>query len=173
MANLLYGLISLNKLLGRCSALLALLMAVGTLTIVVLRYGWGIGAVGLQESVLYAFATLWWLCAPLTLSEDGHVRVDIFYRQYRLPTRRRINLIGHCCLLIPTCLLLPWLSWRYVVMSWTLKEGSTEPGGLPLLYLLKSLLVVGPALLCLHAVLLALLCLHEEVSHRRSRQKPK
>lgn len=172
VANLLYCLVTANKFIGKCFAPLALFMAIGTVIIVLLRYGWGIGAIDLQEAVLYAFATLWWLCAPLTLSDDGHVRVDIFYRKSNIRMKRSINFFGHCCLLIPTCVLLIGLSWRYVLTSWALQETSTEPGGLPFLYILKSLLLVGPAFMCLHAVLLSLLLIHEEIFQRYNKRAP-
>lgn len=157
-------LITLNEYIGKLSSLLAVFMAFGTLIVVLMRYVWGIGLIGLQEAVLYAFATLWWLCAPLTLSSDGHVRVDIFYRKCQKRTQNLINLIGHSFLLLPTWLCLIWLSWRYVGTSWALKETSTEPGGLPFLYLLKSLLLIGPGLLCIHAVTLIIIRFQEGLS---------
>lgn len=165
--------IKLNNNIGQLSSVLTALMALGTLIVVIMRYVWGIGLIGLQETVIYAFATTWWLCASLTLSGDGHVRVDIFYRKCSLGTRNVINICGHLLLLIPSCLILIWLSWPYVTTSWSLKEASTEPGGLALIYLLKSLLILGPGLLCLHAISLAvsLIDKHFSVSKRLTRTK--
>ena len=43
------------------------------------------------------------------------------------------------------------ISWDYVAASWGVREASGEAGGLPFLYLLKSLLLVLPVLLLLQA----------------------
>ena len=55
--------------------------------------------------------------------------------------------LGCLVLLLPMAGFLFWMSWDFVASSWALKEGSPEPGGLPILYLLKSLLLAMPALL--------------------------
>lgn len=164
MAKETFRLITFNENIGKLSSLLAVFMAIGTLIVVLMRYVWGVGLIGLQEAVIYAFATLWWLCSPLTLSSDGHVRVDIFYRNSQQKTQQLINLLGHTFLLLPTSLCLIWLSWRYVGTSWSLKEGSTEPGGLPFLYLLKTLLLIGPGMLCIHAITLIALQIQQGFS---------
>lgn len=145
-------LLHINDQIGTSAAVLAIFMAIGTFLVVLLRYIWGIGAIGLQETVMYAFATLWWLGAPLTFTHDSHVRVDIFYRKCSARAQRFINTLGHCLFLLPTCTLLIYLSWPYVITSWSLQETSTEPGGLPLLFLLKSLLLIGPCLLAIHVL---------------------
>jgi TRAP-type mannitol/chloroaromatic compound transport system permease small subunit len=43
------------------------------------------------------------------------------------------------------------IAWEYVAASWATLEGSREAGGLPLVYLLKSLIMVLPALLLIQS----------------------
>jgi TRAP-type mannitol/chloroaromatic compound transport system permease small subunit len=50
------------------------------------------------------------------------------------------------------CGLTGWGSWDYVIDSWAAKEASPEPGGLPLVYLLKTLIPVMAVLLALQAL---------------------
>ena len=49
------------------------------------------------------------------------------------------------------CIFLILVGWDYVLASWAVKEGSREAGGLPLVYLLKSLILLLPALLLIQS----------------------
>lgn len=131
-----------NSLLGRACAWLTLFLVIGTALVVVLRYGFGIGAIALQEAVLYAHALVFMGTAAWTLQRNGHVRVDIFYQ--RLSGRRQalVNLFGNLLFLLPVCLFLAWNSWGYVSSSWATLEGSNESGGLKFVYLQKSIILL-------------------------------
>ena len=56
--------------------------------------------------------------------------------------QKNINLIGTFFLLIPTCALILITSWDYVISSILLLESSKEAGGLPILYILKSYILL-------------------------------
>ena len=141
-----------NELLGRSVAMLALFMAILTVVIVVLRYVFDIGSIALQESVLYMHATLIMLGLAYTLQTDSHVRVDIIYARLRPNTKRLINLCGHVLFLIPFAIFLIVYSWDYVLASWRVQESSPEVGGIPGIYLLKSLIPVSATLLILQSM---------------------
>lgn len=122
-------------------------MVLLTFTIVVLRYGFNLGWIWLQESVTYLHVAVFTVVAAWTLQQDGHVRVDIFYAD--MPPRKRavVDLAGTLLFLVPFCVFMLVVSWPYVASSWKLLEASRESGGLPLVFLLKSLILVMPALL--------------------------
>lgn len=141
--------------LGRSVAWLLVLMVALTFCVVVLRYGFNQGWIWMQESVTYLHATVFMVAAAWTLQEDGHVRVDIFFRDGSDRYRALVNLVGTLLLLLPFCVFLLLIGWEYVFASWQLLEGSREAGGLPLVYLLKSLILVMPALLLLQTCALA------------------
>ena len=141
---------------GRLVAWLALALVLVTFAVVVLRYGFDYGSIALQESILYLHATLFMLGAAHTLKRDAHVRVDIFYRDRPARARAWVDLAGALFLLLPVCLFLAWVSRDYVAMAWTLREGSHEAGGLPYVYLLKTLIPVSALLLLLQGVSQAL-----------------
>ncbi len=61
---------------------LSLLMMLTLSSVVVLRYGFNIGIIALQELVSYLHASVFMLGVAYTLQQDGHVRVDIFYRNF-------------------------------------------------------------------------------------------
>ena len=67
---------------GKVISWLTLLMVLLTFTIVVLRYGFNLGWIAMQESVLYFHGIVFMLGAAYTLKADGHVRVDIFYQMH-------------------------------------------------------------------------------------------
>ena len=139
---------------GRAVSWLSLLMVVVTFGVVVLRYGFNLTWVAVQESVIYLHAMVFLMAAAWTLSEDGHVRVDIIYGARSERYRAGVNLAGCLLFLLPFCVFTFTVAWEYVAASWSVQETSREAGGLPGVYLLKSLILVAPALLLLQAVIL-------------------
>lgn len=115
-------------------------MGIATLAIVVLRYGFDIGAIAVQESVLYLHATSFMLGIAYALKDDQHVRVDILYSRLSPTGKARANLVGHILFLLPFTVTIGVLSLDYVAASWRILEGSSEVGGIPAIFLLKSLI---------------------------------
>jgi len=150
--RLLTPLESVNELVGRLVAWLALTMVLTQALIVVLRYVFSVGSIGLQESVWYMHGLLFMLGAGYTLARDEHVRLDIVYSKLTDRGRAWVNLLGTALALIPFCLALMWLSFGYVEKSWAINEGSAEVGGLPWLWVLKTTLVVFSVLLLIQGL---------------------
>lgn len=125
---------------GSVLAWCVLLMALITTTVVVLRYGFSTGAIALQESITYLHGSLFMLGVAYALYSGAHVRVDIFYRDFTARQKAWVNALGGIVFLLPLCVVVVVLSWGYVADSWAVRESSPEPGGIPFLYLLKSLL---------------------------------
>jgi TRAP-type mannitol/chloroaromatic compound transport system permease small subunit len=142
----------LNSAIGRGAAWLALVIVVLQFVLVVARYAFSLGSIWLTETVLYAHAGLFLLVAAWTLQAGGHVRVDVFYAQTRPRSRALIDLVGAMLLLLPFALLLLWLSLPYAARSWAVLERSQEASGLPLVYLLKTLIPLFAALMALQGV---------------------
>ena len=140
-----------TTVIGRTAAWLALLLVLGMVLVVILRYVFGIGNIALQESLTYLHGALFMLGIAYTLAEDEHVRVDVLYQRFSPRQRAWVNLLGTLFLLLPVCAALFWLSLDYVLSSWRELETSAN-GGLPFVYLLKSLLLVLPVLLGIQAV---------------------
>ena len=137
---------------GQTISWLTLLMVFLTFAIVVLRYGFNLGWIAMQESVIAMYALVFLLGIPYTLKHDGHVRVDIFYSQMSERSKAWVNLLGTLFLLLPVSLFIAWVSWDYVAASWALKEESGEAGGLPGVYLLKSSILMMTALLLIQGI---------------------
>jgi TRAP-type mannitol/chloroaromatic compound transport system permease small subunit len=133
---------SLNTWLGKACSWLTLFLVVGTSIVVVLRYGFGIGATALQEAVLYAHALVFMGASAWVLQRNGHVRVDIFYQKFSGRRQALVDSAGTVLFLLPVCLFLGWASWDYVSNSWATLEASSESGGLAFVYLQKSIILV-------------------------------
>jgi TRAP-type mannitol/chloroaromatic compound transport system permease small subunit len=127
-------------------------MVLVTFLVVILRYAFDYGSIAMQESVTYMHAVLFMLGAAYTLQQDGHVRVDIFYQGFSRRGRAWVDLLGTLLLLLPVCLFVLASSWGYVTESWAVKEGSREAGGIPAVYLLKTLLVAMPLLVLMQGL---------------------
>ena len=143
---------SVSRSVGNAVAFAAIAMALVTTTVVILRYGFGQGAIAAQESVLYLHGALFMLGAAPTLLTDKHVRVDVFYRNFTDRQKHWVNTIGHTVFTLPFCTLIVFGSWGYVSESWSIMESSPEPGGIPAVFLLKTLIPAMALLLALQAV---------------------
>ena len=145
--------------LGRGVSWFTLVMVVLTFGIVILRYGLNQGWIWLQESVTYLHAAVFMIAAAWAFQRDEHVRVDIFYRENSPRYRAWVNLLGTMIFLVPFSVYLLIIAWDYVVVSWAAMESSREAGGLPLVFLLKSLILVLPALLLIQSFSTAKACI--------------
>jgi TRAP-type mannitol/chloroaromatic compound transport system permease small subunit len=142
----------LSAAIGRAAAWLALAIVVLQFALVVARYLLGLGSIWLGETVIYANAALFLLASAWTLHSGGHVRVDVFYAHVSPRARARIDLLGSLVLLLPFALVLLALSSPYAARSWAILERSQESSGLPLVFLLKTLIPVFAVLMALQGV---------------------
>src|SRR6185437_7685519 len=138
--------------IGRTVASLVLVVVVLQFGLVIARYLFGLGSIWLTETVIYAHATLFMGAAAWTLAAGGHVRVDIFYVEASARTKAVVDLAGSVLLLLPFALVLLWLSVPYAQRSWAILERSQESSGLPLVFVLKTLIPLFAALMALQGV---------------------
>ena len=136
---------------GHFCAWFSIIMVVLMVLVVVLRYGFGIGSISLQESITYLHGALFMLAAAYTLAMDEHVRVDVLYQKFSPRAKAWVDLLGTLFLLMPVCIAIFVLSFGYVMHSWQIHEVS-DNGGLPFVYVLKTLLLVMPVLLVIQGI---------------------
>lgn len=147
--------------IGKSVSWLLFVMVVVIFSIVVLRYGLNVGWIWLQEAVVYMHSAVFLLAVAWAFQADEHVRVDIFYRDKSPRYKAWVNLLGTLLLVVPFSIYFLWVGLHYVSTSWAVLEGSREAGGLDFVYLLKSLLLLLPALLLLQAFDTVMRCLAE------------
>jgi TRAP-type mannitol/chloroaromatic compound transport system permease small subunit len=142
----------LNMAVGRAVAWLALVVVLLEFTLVVARYVFSLGSIWVTETVIYAHATLFMLAAAWTLQVGGHVRVDVFYAEASLRTKAIVDLVGSSLLLLPFAAVLIGLSVPYAARSWAILERSQESSGLPLVFVLKTLIPAFAVLMALQGI---------------------
>ena len=144
-------LIFFPTLLGKVSTWFLVLMIFLTAYVVIARYVFGVGILSLQELIIYSHGITFLICAAYAMREDQHVRVDILYRRFSERRKKLINLIGNVIFLQPMLWVILFVSFEYVSFSWEIKEISAEPGGLPFVYLYKTVIVISTILLLLQS----------------------
>lgn len=146
------GINTINRWVGHAVAWLAIAMMLCCSLIVLLRSGFNMGSLMLQDSLMYMHAALFMLGTAYAMQQEAHVRVDIFYRNLSTRSRAWVDSLGAIIFLLPLCAFIFWISWSYVGQSWSIRERSADAGGIPAVYLLKTLLLAMPVLLGLQAI---------------------
>jgi len=156
MHKIIAYLASISRITGHFISWFTLIMVLITFAVVTLRYGFNIGSIALQESIGYFHAFIFMIGAAYTLKNDEHVRIDIFYRNMPVRKQAWVDLVGSLLLLMPMCLFIFIDSFEYVMKSWAIQESSSEAGGLPLVYLLKTSILIMPLLVMNQAIAIIL-----------------
>lgn len=131
-----------NEQVGRGVSWLTVAMVINVFTVVVLRYLFDVGWVWMQELYVWSHATVFMLGAAYTLLHDGHVRIDLIYRTASKRYRSIVNILGCVFLAGPLVYVVFDSSWRMIIRSWGIQEKSAEAGGLPGVFLLKTVIAV-------------------------------
>jgi TRAP-type mannitol/chloroaromatic compound transport system permease small subunit len=100
------------------------------------------------EAQWILFGAVFLLCAPWTLIQNEHIRIDIVSSMLSRRVRSAIEYIGNLLFLIPTALIMVYTAWPFVIRSWQQNEQSSNAGGLPV-YPSKFLILLGFTLLLL------------------------
>ena len=147
---------TLNEWGGRIVAWATFLVVLVVFTDVVMRYAFNTSYVFVQELEWHMFAFIFLMGAGYTLLKDGHVRVDIFYQRMSDKSKAWVNLVGVLLFLLPGCYMIMATSWGFVYNSWSVMEGSPDPGGIPLRFIIKGTIPAGFVLITLQGIALGI-----------------
>ena len=150
------GIDAVNEWAGRFVAWITALVVLVVFVDVVMRYAFKISFVWTQELEWHLFAFIFLMGAGSTLLKDGHVRVDIFYQRMSPKGQAWVNLLGVIFFLLPGCFMIIDTSWSFVATSYSVLEGSPDPGGIPYRFILKACIPAGFVLLTLQGVSLGI-----------------
>lgn len=137
---------STNTRIGRwCSwlILLAVIVSAGNATV---RKAFDTSSNAWLELQWILFSAVFLLCAPWTLLENEHVRIDIVNNLLPRWLRNTIELIGQTFFLLPLAIVLVVTGIPFFLNSYEINEQSGNAGGLPQ-WPTKSLVMIGFALL--------------------------
>jgi TRAP-type mannitol/chloroaromatic compound transport system permease small subunit len=141
--------------IGRAGAWTILALVLVMSGNVLLRYGFSMGSVWAQELEWHLLVPICLIGMSFALLHGGHVRVDVFYANYRPGLKAVIDLTGALCFVLIAGLII-WLSLRYVGQSFANAEGSANPGGIPYRWALKAFIPLGFGLFLLQSLAEAL-----------------
>jgi TRAP-type mannitol/chloroaromatic compound transport system permease small subunit len=151
----------LNERVGWAVSWLTVVMVINVFIVVVLRYTLSVGWIWMQELYVWTHGTVFLLGAGYTLLHEGHVRIDLIYREASRRYKAVVNILGCIFLGAPLIYLIFDRSLPMVARSWETLEKSAEAGGMPGLFVFKSVVVLFAVLFGLQ--LLALFLRNVEV----------
>ena len=113
---------------------------------VLLRYAFHTGTVWSQELEWHLMAPICLFGMSYALRHGEHVRVDVLFAGFSQRAKDFVEFVSSL-ILMAICLIVIWLSVSYVLQSWSIGEGSANPGGIPARYVLKAIIPIGFALM--------------------------
>lgn len=132
-----------NKYLERITTSFLLLLIANVFIDVVLRYVFNNSSIALQELEWHLFSAMFLLGIAYTLQNDSHVRVDIFYAKFSPKKQACINIIGFILFILPISVLISFDGFDFAYQSFLLNEQSSDPGGLPYRFIIKSIIPIS------------------------------
>jgi len=142
---------SFIDLVGRITAWSSFALAAVMAANVLLRYGFNTGSVWSQELEWHLMAPICLFGMSYALRHGEHVRVDVVFASLSQPTKDFIEFLSSLIAIVISLIVI-WLSINYVMQSWSIGEGSANPGGIPARYILKALIPIGFALFALQSL---------------------
>lgn len=143
---------TLTELIGRLAAFVLVLLTLLIVYDAFSRYLFHAGSIGLQELEWHFFDLVILLGIVYALKEGAHVRVDIFYAEFSAKKKALINIVSQLLFILPFSLLIVYVGFDFVMQSYMQNEGSSDPGGLPYRFVVKSLMVLSFLLLALQSL---------------------
>jgi TRAP-type mannitol/chloroaromatic compound transport system permease small subunit len=145
---------------GHATLWVALAMIALVAINVLLRYAFSFGSVWAQELEWHLLAALILLGMCYALQRGDNVRVDLFYANYSARKKFIVDVISLLLMLV-VALIFVKVSLAYVIQAYSIGEKSPDPGGIPLRWIVKSLIPVGYGLVALQSVAALLRLWHE------------
>ncbi|MES1154903.1 MAG: TRAP transporter small permease subunit [Pseudorhodoplanes sp.] len=118
---------------------------------VLLRYGFNTGSVWSQELEWHLMSPICLFGMSYALRHGEHVRVDVLFASYSQRNKYLVEFISAVLSMIIALIIIK-LSYAYVMQSWTIGEGTANPGGISARYILKGMIPVGFALLFIQSL---------------------
>jgi TRAP-type mannitol/chloroaromatic compound transport system permease small subunit len=138
-------------LVGRATSWLALVLALVMGSNVLLRYGFSIGSIAMQELEWHIMVPICVFGMSYALRHGEHVRVDVLFQYFSQRNKKLVDIITACAGML-LCVLVIWLCIPYVYQSWNIGEGTANPGGIDYRYVVKALIPIGFALFFLQSL---------------------
>jgi TRAP-type mannitol/chloroaromatic compound transport system permease small subunit len=152
MRPLIQGIDQLNKMVGHAFAWCIIILTLGMFYEVVVRYVLNDPTSWAFDMSYILYGALFLMAGPYTLSRNGHVRGDIFYRLWRPTTQARLEFVLYFLFYFPGVLALVFYGFNYAADAIRIGEVSVySPAGIPV-WPLKMLIPIAGVLLTLQGI---------------------
>jgi TRAP-type mannitol/chloroaromatic compound transport system permease small subunit len=140
------GIDRFTDLVGRITSWITLVLALVMGANVLLRYGFSLGWIWAQELEWHLLVPIVLFGMSYAMRHGEHVRVDILFANFSPRLQHAVDLLA-AMLAMAFALIVVVLSLPYVGQSWSIGEGTANPGGIEYRYLIKACIPLGFALL--------------------------
>jgi TRAP-type mannitol/chloroaromatic compound transport system permease small subunit len=130
----------LNTITGKILAVIMVLLIMNVFYDVVSRYFFHGGSIAMQELEWHIFGVMILFGMSYSLREEAHVRVDFLYNKFSPKTQALINIFGTLLFIILLSIFIVYVSYDFVMDSYTTNEISDDPGGLTHRWIIKSMI---------------------------------
>jgi TRAP-type mannitol/chloroaromatic compound transport system permease small subunit len=159
-----YAIDQLSKTVGHAFSWCALVLVIGTCYEVFVRYVLNDPTSWAFDLSYLMYGALFFMAGAYTLSRNGHVRADMFYRLWPDRAQAAVELALYAVFFFPGIVALVVAGWGYGSEAMRIREVSVNsPAGMPI-WPMKLLIPVGGALMMLQGlaeVLRCVLCLRD------------
>lgn len=145
------GIDAFVDLVGRLTSWIALVLALLMGGNVLLRYGFSLGWIWAQELEWHLFVPICLFGMSYAQRHGDHVRVDVLYANFAPRTKCAVEVIA-ALLGMALSVLVIWFAIPYFWQSWSIGEGTANPGGLDYRYVVKAIIPLGFALLFIQSL---------------------
>jgi TRAP-type mannitol/chloroaromatic compound transport system permease small subunit len=145
------GIDAFTRWTGKRLAWLILVAVVVSSLNAVIRKSFDVSSNSWLELQWVLFSIVFLLCAPWTLLDNEHIRIDIVNNLLPKQVRNSIDVIGHAVFLLPLTIVMIITGVPFFLRSFEINEQSGNAGGLPQ-WPAKSLVMLGFAFLLVQAI---------------------
>ncbi len=145
------GIDAFTKWTGKRLAWLILVAVVVATANAIIRKTFDLSSNSWLELQWLLFSIVFLFCAPWTLLDNEHIRIDIVSNMMKKRLRDWIDVVGHSFFLIPLCIVMIITGGPFFMRSVEVNEQSSNAGGLPQ-WPAKSLIIIGFTLLLVQGI---------------------
>lgn len=149
MLSFINGVDKLSMWIGHAFAWCVMGMSIGMGYEVVMRYAFNAPTTWAFDLSYMMYGAMFMMAGAYTLSRDGHVRGDVFFRLWKPKTQAAVEMILYFVFFFPGVLALVFAGWKFAHQSIGYGEVSiNSPAGMPI-FQFKLIIPAAGALLAL------------------------
>ncbi len=158
MTRFLHFIDSLSAWMGKAFAWCIVILTFSTCYEVFVRYVLNSPTVWAFDMSVQMYGALFMMSGAYALSQDAHVRGDVFYRLLSKRKQATIDLILYIIFLAPAAAALIYYGYGFAADSWFYKEVSWSSPSRIQIYFFKTLIPIAGFLLLLQGIAEAIRC---------------